>query len=83
MTTIKTRRQREKKRSLIRQQLHQLNNGDFRRSCADLIRAIRYMRLRNQELGMLNLLVRLQRCIREQSKRENRLKQIQLKPQKE
>ena len=67
----KSRCDREKKRNLLRRQLHQLNNETFRRECADLILALRYMRLRNQEVGMLRMLVRLQRCVREQSKREN------------
>ena len=56
--SLKSNRRREKKRSLIRRQLYQ-----HRRECAELIRAIRYMRLRNEEVAMLQFLRRLQSCI--------------------
>ena len=57
---------REKKRIRIRHQLRRMNidHRDFRRLCADHIRAIRYLRLRNQELAMLNVFSRLQYCMR-------------------
>jgi transcription initiation factor TFIID subunit TAF12 len=57
---------RDKKRILVRQQLQQLNidHRNFRRLCAGHIRAIRYLRLRNQELAMLDVLLRLQSCMR-------------------
>ena len=55
----KNHRRREKKRNLIRRQLYQ-----NRRECAELIRAIRYMRIRNEEVAMLNFLSRVQFCIR-------------------
>lgn len=57
---------RDKKRILVRQQLQQLNidHRNFHRICAGHIRAIRYLRLRNQELAMLDILLRLQSCMR-------------------
>lgn len=55
-----TKNRREKKRSLIRRHFYR-NRG--RLDCAELIRAIRYMRLRNEEIAMLNFLSRLNMCI--------------------
>jgi hypothetical protein len=80
--TIKNQSNREKKRSLLRQQLHRMTDRNFRRQSADLIRAIRYLRLRNQEIAMVNLLLRLQICLRERSrsKQERKVTLIQLKP---
>ncbi|KAG7348458.1 hypothetical protein IV203_017163 [Nitzschia inconspicua] len=50
----------EKKRNRIRQQLHRgMNDRAFRQRVASHIRAIRYLRLRNQELSLLDSLVRL------------------------
>ena len=67
----RTRRQaREKKRERIRRHLLQMGaNGAFRQEVSDLIRAIRYVRLRNDEIAMLELLVRLRRCIMYSRKR--------------
>jgi hypothetical protein len=57
---------REKKRHRIRQQLQRLNVDPqaLRRIFADHIRAIRYLRIRNEEVATLNMLYRLQQNIR-------------------
>mmetsp|Transcript_23560 Transcript_23560/g.65387 ORF Transcript_23560/g.65387 Transcript_23560/m.65387 type:complete len:90 (-) Transcript_23560:289-558(-) len=60
---------REKKRSRIRQELHRMSDREFRRRCADHIRAIRYLRLRNQELHFLHAFLRMQRLVTERSAR--------------
>mmetsp|Transcript_13761 Transcript_13761/g.34575 ORF Transcript_13761/g.34575 Transcript_13761/m.34575 type:complete len:90 (+) Transcript_13761:282-551(+) len=60
---------REKKRSRIRQELNRMSDREFRRRCADHIRAIRYLRLRNQELRFLHSFLRMQRLVRERSAR--------------
>ena len=60
---------REKKRTRIRQELYRMSDSEFRRRCADHIRAIRYLRLRNQELRFLNSFLRMQRLVRERSAR--------------
>mmetsp|Transcript_658 Transcript_658/g.1387 ORF Transcript_658/g.1387 Transcript_658/m.1387 type:complete len:90 (+) Transcript_658:291-560(+) len=60
---------REKKRSRIRQELHRMSDREFRRRCADHIRAIRYLRLRNQELQFLHAFLRMQRLVTERSAR--------------
>jgi len=57
---------REKKRTRIRQELDRISDIEFRRRCADHIRAIRYLRLRNQELSFLNSFLRMQRIVSEQ-----------------
>eukprot|EP00536_Pseudo-nitzschia_multiseries_P011486 jgi/Psemu1/29104/gm1.29104_g len=57
---------REKKRTRIRQELYRMSDREFRRRCADHIRAIRYLRLRNQELQFLNSFLRMQRLVTEQ-----------------
>ena len=58
---------REKKRTRIRQELYRMSDREFRRRCADHIRAIRYLRLRNQELQFLNSFLRMQRAVAERS----------------
>jgi hypothetical protein len=58
----KADKRREQKRTMIRRHLYRNRS---RRECADLIRAIRYMRLRNNEVAMLNILSRLQMSIRQ------------------
>ena len=58
---------REKKRTRIRQELNRMSDREFRRRCADHIRAIRYLRLRNQELSFLNSFLRMQRIATELS----------------
>lgn len=58
---------REKKRTRIRQELHQMSDREFRRRCADHIRAIRYLRLRNQELTFLDSFLRMQRIVNERN----------------
>mmetsp|Transcript_10839 Transcript_10839/g.22959 ORF Transcript_10839/g.22959 Transcript_10839/m.22959 type:complete len:90 (-) Transcript_10839:385-654(-) len=60
---------REKKRTRIRQELNRMSDREFRRRCADHIRAIRYLRLRNQELQFLNSFLRMQRVVSERSAR--------------
>lgn len=57
---------REKKRHRIRQQLQSLNVDPriIRRIFADHIRAIRYLRLRSEEVATLDVLYRLQHHIR-------------------
>lgn len=60
---------REKKRTRIRQELYRMSDREFRRRCADHIRAIRYLRLRNQELQFLNSFLRIQRLVAERSVR--------------
>jgi hypothetical protein len=60
---------REKKRTRIRQELYRMSDREFRRRCADHIRAIRYLRLRNQELQFLNSFLRMQRVVAERSAR--------------
>jgi hypothetical protein len=58
---------REKKRTRIRHELTQMSDREFRRRCSDHIRAIRYLRLRNQELSFLNTFLRMQRTVAERS----------------
>mmetsp|Transcript_38280 Transcript_38280/g.92611 ORF Transcript_38280/g.92611 Transcript_38280/m.92611 type:complete len:107 (-) Transcript_38280:169-489(-) len=53
----------EKKRSAIRTQLHRMRGRRFNLECREFIRAIRYMRLRNDELRSLHFLSRLQRAL--------------------
>lgn len=69
---------REKKRNRIRQELHQMSEREFRRRCADHIRAIRYLRLRNQELSFLDSFLRMQRIVNERNnsvrKAQNRIR---------
>mmetsp|Transcript_10597 Transcript_10597/g.25516 ORF Transcript_10597/g.25516 Transcript_10597/m.25516 type:complete len:90 (+) Transcript_10597:334-603(+) len=60
---------REKKRTRIRQELFRMSDREFRRRCADHIRAIRYLRLRNQELQFLNAFLRIQRLVADGSAR--------------
>jgi hypothetical protein len=71
--TFKDNRSREQKLSLIRSHLHRIRDRRFQRECADLIRAIRYLRLRNQELATLDFLVRLQDSIRQISINSSRI----------
>lgn len=61
--------QRAKKRTRIRRELCRLSDREFRRRCADHIRAIRYLRLRNQELQFLNSFLRIQRIVADRSTR--------------
>ncbi|CAJ1961601.1 unnamed protein product [Cylindrotheca closterium] len=53
----------EKKRSAIRTQLHRLRDRQFGDECREFIRAIRYLRLRNDELRTLDFLARLQTAL--------------------
>jgi hypothetical protein len=57
---------REEKRRLVRRTLYHIRDRDrnFQNAAAELIRAIRYLRLRNQEVALMNTLVRLQICFR-------------------
>jgi len=65
-TSLHRRTNRDKKRHRIREQLRNLNVDPktLRRIFADHIRAIRYLRLRNEEVATLDILYRLQHYIR-------------------
>lgn len=56
-------RELEKKRSAIRTQLRRIRDSGFRRDCREFIRAIRYLRLRNDEVRTLDFLSRLQTAL--------------------
>ena len=60
---------REKKRTRIRRELYRMSDREFRRQIADHIRAIRYLRLRNQELQFLNSFLRMRRVVNDRSAR--------------
>ena len=70
-TKDKKENQRAKKRNVVRQRLYEImNDRELHRLCEDHIRALRYLRLRNQEMAMLNVIVRLERCIRVYEERQ-------------
>mmetsp|Transcript_33122 Transcript_33122/g.37092 ORF Transcript_33122/g.37092 Transcript_33122/m.37092 type:complete len:87 (+) Transcript_33122:348-608(+) len=64
--TLKNNCPREKRKRIRQEIIYRMSDREFRRRCADHIRAIRYLRLRNQELSFLNSFLRMQRITAEQ-----------------
>ena len=59
--------EREKKRAAIRTQLHRIRDPQFREDCREFVRAIRYLRIRNDELRTLHFISRLQNVLLRQA----------------
>eukprot|EP00529_Nitzschia_sp_RCC80_P033298 CAMPEP_0113468376 /NCGR_PEP_ID=MMETSP0014_2-20120614/15323_1 /TAXON_ID=2857 /ORGANISM="Nitzschia sp." /LENGTH=127 /DNA_ID=CAMNT_0000360763 /DNA_START=520 /DNA_END=903 /DNA_ORIENTATION=- /assembly_acc=CAM_ASM_000159 len=72
MTNSNHQSLREKKRMRIRRHLHDMSPDEFHRRCASHIRAIRYLRLRNQEVAMVNCISRLRRFLNDERQRRLR-----------
>mmetsp|Transcript_7502 Transcript_7502/g.18483 ORF Transcript_7502/g.18483 Transcript_7502/m.18483 type:complete len:128 (+) Transcript_7502:393-776(+) len=72
MTNSNHQSLREKKRMRIRRHLHDMSPDEFHRRCASHIRAIRYLRLRNQEVAMVNCIGRLRRFLNDERQRRLR-----------
>mmetsp|Transcript_22489 Transcript_22489/g.63724 ORF Transcript_22489/g.63724 Transcript_22489/m.63724 type:complete len:101 (-) Transcript_22489:608-910(-) len=59
------RESRERKMRRIRRHLQRFSRGrNFQKHYAGLIRELRYLRMRNQEVALLNNVMRLQVCYR-------------------
>ena len=65
MSSVVGNLEREKKRAAIRTQLHPLiRDRQFREDCREFVRALRYLRVRNDELRTLHFISRLRTVLR-------------------